>query len=192
MSPRGSSITTSPQRNAPYARRPAGQPKSSRQQFSACGACRMRRCVTLSFPGPGPTETCSFSVRCDLKDLPVGAAGPHPACSNCKERNINCVWVAIKISVVKIVWFILTVMSLLMLKPLNCFAGVDVCSRSSMSYICTFCDIQWLSYLKANVWQNRRGQLDRAKHTLTPDGQHPYPSFRLFQFAILALVRCST
>ncbi|KAF7353620.1 Zn(2)-C6 fungal-type domain-containing protein [Mycena venus] len=80
MAPRGSPSTSAPSsaRNvasrsvsAPY-RRPAGQPKSSRQQYSACGACRMRR------------------VRCDLKDLPV-ASGPHPACSNCQERGLKCV-----------------------------------------------------------------------------------------------------
>ena len=46
----------------PYSR------KSSRQQFSACGACRMRR------------------VRCDLKDLP-----PNSHCSNCAERALQCV-----------------------------------------------------------------------------------------------------
>ncbi|KAG6820561.1 hypothetical protein H0H93_015081 [Arthromyces matolae] len=57
----------------PYSRRPSGQPKSSRQQFSACGACRMRR------------------VRCDLKDLPFTTVGPHPSCSNCKERGLKCV-----------------------------------------------------------------------------------------------------
>ncbi|KAF8905979.1 hypothetical protein CPB84DRAFT_1770713 [Gymnopilus junonius] len=78
MSPRGSSIATPPGQSArsssaPYSRRSASQPKSSRQQFSACGACRMRR------------------VRCDLKDLPIGFVGPHPACSNCKERGIKCV-----------------------------------------------------------------------------------------------------
>ncbi|TFK42735.1 hypothetical protein BDQ12DRAFT_623993 [Crucibulum laeve] len=79
MSPRGSSSasasSSSNARNAsaPYSRRPTSQPKSSRQQFSACGACRMRR------------------VRCDLKDLPIASAGPHPACSNCKERGIKCV-----------------------------------------------------------------------------------------------------
>lgn len=80
MSPRGSSsgATSSTQptnraSNTPYSRRSASQAKSSRQQFSACGACRMRR------------------VRCDLKDLPIGFVGPHPACSNCKERGIKCV-----------------------------------------------------------------------------------------------------
>ncbi|KAF9532331.1 hypothetical protein CPB83DRAFT_759588 [Crepidotus variabilis] len=75
MPPRGSSAATSPPKNAntPYSRRPSSQPKSSRQQFSACGACRMRR------------------VRCDLKDLPIASAGPNPACSNCKERGINCI-----------------------------------------------------------------------------------------------------
>ncbi|GBE82350.1 hypothetical protein SCP_0407340 [Sparassis crispa] len=50
-----------------------GQPKSSRQQYSACGACRMRR------------------VRCDLKDLPISASGQHPPCSNCSERGLKCV-----------------------------------------------------------------------------------------------------
>ncbi|KAJ6618357.1 hypothetical protein B0H10DRAFT_2030566 [Mycena sp. CBHHK59/15] len=71
MAPRGTSSTGSRSVSAPY-RRPTGQPKSSRQQYSACGACRMRR------------------VRCDLKDLPV-ASGPHPACSNCQERGLKCV-----------------------------------------------------------------------------------------------------
>ncbi|KAF9049374.1 hypothetical protein BDZ89DRAFT_1057737 [Hymenopellis radicata] len=77
MSPRvpssSSSSPASRSTSAPYQRRPSGQPKSSRQQFSACGACRMRR------------------VRCDLKDLPIGSAGPHPACSNCRERGLKCV-----------------------------------------------------------------------------------------------------
>ncbi|KAK0197559.1 hypothetical protein F5146DRAFT_1015875 [Armillaria mellea] len=76
MSPRTpstSSPTSSRSASAPYLRRPSGQPKSSRQQFSACGACRMRR------------------VRCDLKDLPIATAGPNPACSNCKERGLKCV-----------------------------------------------------------------------------------------------------
>ncbi|PPQ64017.1 hypothetical protein CVT24_009391 [Panaeolus cyanescens] len=77
MSPRGTSSTTSTHatRNstAPYTRRSSSQPKSSRQQFSACGACRMRR------------------VRCDLKDLPIGTVGPHPACTNCQERGIKCI-----------------------------------------------------------------------------------------------------
>ncbi|KAF9483839.1 hypothetical protein BDN70DRAFT_798935 [Pholiota conissans] len=81
MSPRGSASSSSasqpPQSarasNTPYTRRAANQPKSSRQQFSACGACRMRR------------------VRCDLKDLPIGFVGPPPACSNCRERGIKCV-----------------------------------------------------------------------------------------------------
>ncbi|KAF9001911.1 hypothetical protein BDQ17DRAFT_1390868 [Cyathus striatus] len=80
MSPRASASATASSSSAsartasaPYSRRPASQPKSSRQQFSACGACRMRR------------------VRCDLKDLPIASAGPNPACSNCKERGIKCV-----------------------------------------------------------------------------------------------------
>ncbi|KAH9180309.1 hypothetical protein EDB89DRAFT_2062044 [Lactarius sanguifluus] len=55
------------------ARRTSSQPKSSRQQFSACGACRMRR------------------VRCDLKDLPFSSTGTQPQCSNCKERGLKCV-----------------------------------------------------------------------------------------------------
>ncbi|KAJ6606510.1 hypothetical protein DFH09DRAFT_10663 [Mycena vulgaris] len=79
MAPRDTSSAPSSVRNvasrsvsAPYRRPSSGQPKSSRQQYSACGACRMRR------------------VRCDLKDLPV-ASGPHPACSNCQERGLKCV-----------------------------------------------------------------------------------------------------
>ncbi|KAG1749013.1 uncharacterized protein EDB91DRAFT_1112007 [Suillus paluster] len=78
MSPRASSSTprSASSASAPYPRRAAGQPKSSRQQFSACGACRMRR------------------VRCDLKDLPITQTSngmQQPSCSNCKERGIKCV-----------------------------------------------------------------------------------------------------
>ncbi|KAJ3565842.1 hypothetical protein NP233_g7386 [Leucocoprinus birnbaumii] len=79
MSPRGASSSGSGaggstrSSTTPYSRRPASQPKSTRQQFSACGACRMRR------------------VRCDLKDLVIATAGSNPSCSNCKERNIKCV-----------------------------------------------------------------------------------------------------
>ncbi|KAH7889892.1 hypothetical protein F5I97DRAFT_606993 [Phlebopus sp. FC_14] len=75
MPPRASSSTPRTASSAPYPRRAAGQPKSTRQQFSACGACRMRR------------------VRCDLKDLAPSAAsaGAQPSCSNCKERGIKCV-----------------------------------------------------------------------------------------------------
>ncbi|KAI0282211.1 hypothetical protein BGY98DRAFT_1121989 [Russula aff. rugulosa BPL654] len=58
-------------------RRTSSQPKSSRQQFSACGACRMRRYSRL--------------VRCDLKDLPFSSTGTQPQCSNCKERGLKCV-----------------------------------------------------------------------------------------------------
>ncbi|KAJ6547066.1 hypothetical protein B0H19DRAFT_954207 [Mycena capillaripes] len=85
MAPRASPSAPASARNvgsrsvsAPY-RRPTGQPKSSRQQYSACGACRMRRLVSFT-----------SIVRCDLKDLPV-ASGPHPACSNCQERGLKCV-----------------------------------------------------------------------------------------------------
>ncbi|KAJ4488457.1 hypothetical protein J3R30DRAFT_3435911 [Lentinula aciculospora] len=74
MSPRAqSNPVTTRTTSLPYSRRPSGQPKSSRQQFSACGACRMRR------------------VRCDLKDISIPVTGPHPACSNCKERGLKCV-----------------------------------------------------------------------------------------------------
>ncbi|XP_006458258.1 hypothetical protein AGABI2DRAFT_183343 [Agaricus bisporus var. bisporus H97] len=78
MSPRGSSGPASSGSStrystSPYSRRVSSQPKSTRQQFSACGACRMRR------------------VRCDLKDRIIATAGPNPSCSNCKERNIKCV-----------------------------------------------------------------------------------------------------
>lgn len=52
----------------------------------------MRRSV------PHPTRLVLINlimsrVRCDLKDLPAGFVGPHPACSNCKERGIKCVLV---------------------------------------------------------------------------------------------------
>lgn len=33
----------------------------------------------------------NYRVRCDLKDLPISPSGQHPACSNCKERNLKCV-----------------------------------------------------------------------------------------------------
>lgn len=100
MSPRASSAAhrSTASAAAPYPRRASGQPKSTRQQFSACGACRMRRSVFF------PILTLSNSlipcdvnrVRCDLKDLaptttPDGAQ--QPSCSNCKERNIKCVYV---------------------------------------------------------------------------------------------------
>lgn len=100
MSPRGASsssstATTQPTRNStnlPYSRRSTSQPKSSRQQFSACGACRMRRSVSLQLPEISLSDS-RVRVRCDLKDLPIGSLGPHPACSNCKERGIKCVLV---------------------------------------------------------------------------------------------------
>ncbi|KAF8558445.1 hypothetical protein OG21DRAFT_1504182 [Imleria badia] len=72
-----SSVPRSPSSaSAPYPRRTPGQAKSTRQQFSACGACRMRR------------------VRCDLKDFHSTTTADSlqpPSCSNCKERNIRCV-----------------------------------------------------------------------------------------------------
>ncbi|KAG8746510.1 hypothetical protein FRC10_004644 [Ceratobasidium sp. 414] len=48
------------------------QPKSTRQQFAACGACRMRR------------------VKCDLKDVSP-RPGETPMCTNCQERGLKCV-----------------------------------------------------------------------------------------------------
>ncbi|KAJ7261330.1 hypothetical protein B0H12DRAFT_1013547 [Mycena haematopus] len=98
MAPRSSPSTSTPSsvRNvssrsvsAPY-RRPAGQPKSSRQQYSACGACRMRRLVSSTTGTLVKNDIGYPRVRCDLKDLPV-ASGPHPACSNCQERGLKCV-----------------------------------------------------------------------------------------------------
>ncbi|KZV75772.1 hypothetical protein PENSPDRAFT_748193 [Peniophora sp. CONT] len=60
--------------NSPYSspRRPPGQPRTSRMQYSACGACRMRR------------------VRCDLKDQPYNGT-LTPQCGNCTERGLRCV-----------------------------------------------------------------------------------------------------
>ena len=100
MSPRGapsSSTTAATQtRNSglPYSRRSTSQPKSSRQQFSACGACRMRRSVSFRSLVISLSDSL-VRVRCDLKDLPIGSLGPHPACSNCKERGIKCVLVSL-------------------------------------------------------------------------------------------------
>ncbi|KZT11413.1 uncharacterized protein LAESUDRAFT_269015 [Laetiporus sulphureus 93-53] len=73
MSPRSPTSRSSSTSPRPTGRRVPGQPKSTRQQYSACGACRMRR------------------VRCDLKDLPVSPSGQHPPCSNCSERGLKCV-----------------------------------------------------------------------------------------------------
>ncbi|KAH9934813.1 uncharacterized protein B0H18DRAFT_488520 [Fomitopsis serialis] len=72
MSPRPPTSRSSSTSPRPSKRVP-GQPKSTRQQYSACGACRMRR------------------VRCDLKDLPISPTGQHPPCSNCNERGLKCV-----------------------------------------------------------------------------------------------------
>ncbi|KAJ3551148.1 hypothetical protein NM688_g4889 [Phlebia brevispora] len=47
--------------------------QKKREQFSACGACRMRR------------------VRCDLKDVQPSATGQVVSCSNCRERGLKCV-----------------------------------------------------------------------------------------------------
>ena len=52
------SSSTSPYPAAP-ARRSSAQPKSSRQQFSACGACRMRRQVASS---PRPLRTPPYHI----------------------------------------------------------------------------------------------------------------------------------
>ncbi|CAE7208969.1 unnamed protein product [Rhizoctonia solani] len=57
---------------AAAAARRDSQPKSTRQQFAACGACRMRR------------------VKCDLKDVSP-RAGETPMCTNCQERGLKCV-----------------------------------------------------------------------------------------------------
>ncbi|KAH8107020.1 hypothetical protein BXZ70DRAFT_885550 [Cristinia sonorae] len=57
-----------------HRRRPLVQSTGKkREQFAACGACRMRR------------------VRCDLKDSPLTPSGQPSSCSNCRERGLNCV-----------------------------------------------------------------------------------------------------
>lgn len=70
MSPRTASAQRSTTASSPYPRRNAGQPKSSRQQFSACGACRMRRCVHPSIAPDLRRDTCSQS--------PLRSQGPPP------------------------------------------------------------------------------------------------------------------
>jgi hypothetical protein len=94
--PRSPSSPSSPYPSS-TARRTSSQPKSSRQQFSACGACRMRRWGS-SFVAV-PRSACSTGggpnrVRCDLKDLPFSSTGTQPQCSNCKERGLKCVFVS--------------------------------------------------------------------------------------------------
>ncbi|EIN07736.1 hypothetical protein PUNSTDRAFT_126687 [Punctularia strigosozonata HHB-11173 SS5] len=80
LGPPSTSSTSSSRASPPYptarsTRAASGShnARSTRQQFSACGACRMRR------------------VRCDLKDLPLPASGLRPSCSNCAERGLKCV-----------------------------------------------------------------------------------------------------
>ena len=80
----------------------SSQPKSSRQQFSACGACRMRRwgfCYCTSVAVACSTECWGNRVRCDLKDLPFSSTGTQPQCSNCKERGLKCVLVFSNLSI---------------------------------------------------------------------------------------------
>ncbi|CEL55161.1 hypothetical protein RSOLAG1IB_01169 [Rhizoctonia solani AG-1 IB] len=67
-----SSSTSAAAAAAAAAARRDSQPKSTRQQFAACGACRMRR------------------VKCDLKDVNP-RAGETPMCTNCQERGLKCV-----------------------------------------------------------------------------------------------------
>ncbi|CUA75867.1 Protein Ycf2 (chloroplast) [Lotus japonicus] [Rhizoctonia solani] len=69
--PSTNATATAPANNNNSARRDT-QPKSTRQQFAACGACRMRR------------------VKCDLKDVNP-RPGETPMCTNCQERGLKCV-----------------------------------------------------------------------------------------------------
>jgi hypothetical protein len=89
--PRSPGSASPPYPSTTTRRNSSSQPKSSRQQFSACGACRMRRYSRLLAQ---PTTVCSVvgnRVRCDLKDLPFSSTGTQPQCSNCKERGLKCV-----------------------------------------------------------------------------------------------------
>lgn len=66
-------------------------PKSSRQQFSACHACRYRRLAMSFFPSFRPVLTLLSRVKCDLKDLSVDAdPNVEISCTNCRERGIRC------------------------------------------------------------------------------------------------------
>ncbi|EJD44127.1 hypothetical protein AURDEDRAFT_185160 [Auricularia subglabra TFB-10046 SS5] len=73
------------------ASKPYGQP--GRVQFSACGSCRHRRCVPPAqrrLQAPNPRR----SVKCDLKDKQAMYPDVDPSqlsCSNCLEREVNCV-----------------------------------------------------------------------------------------------------
>jgi hypothetical protein len=137
MSPRASSSTprSASSASAPYPRRAAGQPKSSRQQFSACGACRMRRFVYLGSSLTHPH--CNHRVRCDLKDLPItqtsGGTQP-PSCSNCKERGIKCVYVLFSSSPILRSYVFPSGMNLLKSKLSNFYGVVGVYNKWSESY----------------------------------------------------------
>ena len=98
--PRSPSSPSSPYPSS-TARRTSSQPKSSRQQFSACGACRMRRwgLPLLLYLGGVLIRGRGNRVRCDLKDLPFSSTGTQPQCSNCKERGLKCVFVTSPLSI---------------------------------------------------------------------------------------------
>lgn len=63
---------------SPYPRRTPGQPKSTRQQFSACGACRMRRsAVTSLLPSTHPQDDVTECVAISKNFIQ-----PPVACNN--------------------------------------------------------------------------------------------------------------
>lgn len=41
-------------------------------------------------------------VRCDLKDLPVSKNGHQSQCSNCKERDLKCMYVILAVHVARL------------------------------------------------------------------------------------------
>ena len=90
------------------------QPKSTRKQFSACGACQLRQLSLPHFPWlciPLTTRrlnlpllslllllflrlphaaSCAHRVKCDLKDK-RSEEGEKASCTACLERGVNCV-----------------------------------------------------------------------------------------------------
>lgn len=78
----------------------------------------------------------SLRVRCDLKDLPFTSAGPHPPCSNCKERGLKCVSVYSYSALLHLKVSCLAVMSSRMSRLSSFCGAVDVCNKSSAYLRC--------------------------------------------------------
>ncbi len=115
-------------------------------------------------PPPYPVLT-GDRVRCDLKDLPIATAGPNPACSNCKERGLKCVYVlptfragfSVDVS---------TETSSPTSRPLSSFDAVVVYSRSSE--LCSFATRHYLiAYFRA-IYGKATDSQNGSSHFASP------------------------